>query len=64
MAKLVNTSVAYLLGEATHNALVKDQAMLKKLHDINPLSEQDKNQILYALDGLLRDAKACKAYAS
>lgn len=64
MAKLVDTTVAYLLGEATDNALLKDQAMLKRLHDINSLSEQDKNHILYALDGLLRDAKARKAYAS
>ncbi|MBX2898023.1 MAG: hypothetical protein KF775_00135 [Cyclobacteriaceae bacterium] len=64
MAKLVDTTVAYLLGEATDNALLKDQAMLKGLHDINSLSEQDKNHILYALDGLLRDAKARKAYAS
>ena len=42
MAKLVDTTVAYLLGEATDNALLKDQAMLKRLHDINSLSEQEK----------------------
>jgi hypothetical protein len=64
MAKMVDTTVAYLLGEATDNALLKDQTMLKRLHDINSLSEQDKNHILYALDDLLRDAKTRKAYAA
>lgn len=63
MAKLVDTTLAYLVGEAGNNDLLKDQGMLKRLHDINALSDQDKTHILYALDGLLRDAKTRKAYA-
>lgn len=37
--------------------------MLKRLNDLNELSATDREGILYALDGLLRDAKARKAYA-
>jgi hypothetical protein len=43
--------------------LFKDPAMLKRLNELNSLSDPDRDGILYALDGLLRDAKARKAYA-
>jgi len=36
--------------------------MLKRLNDINGLPEKDKAGILFALDGLLRDAKTRLAY--
>ena len=42
--------------------MLKDPDMLKRLNDLNELSDPDKDGILYALDGLLRDAKARKAY--
>ena len=45
----------------TSNVL-KDPDMLKRLNDLNELSDLDKDGILYALDGLLRDAKARKTY--
>jgi hypothetical protein len=41
----------------------KDAAMLKRLHELQALADKDREHILYALDGLLRDAKARKAYA-
>jgi hypothetical protein len=37
--------------------------MLKRLNELNALSDPDRDSILYALDGLLRDAKARKTYA-
>jgi hypothetical protein len=37
--------------------------MLKRLQDINTLPEEDKKNILYTIDGLLRDAKARLAYS-
>jgi len=36
--------------------------MLKRLNDIDALPDEDKHCILYAIDGLLRDAKAKNAY--
>jgi len=41
----------------------KDPVMLRRLHDLQALSDKDRDHILYALDGLLRDAKARIAYA-
>lgn len=49
-------------GETDDMDLFKDPAMLKRLNDLNSLSDPDIDGILYALDGLLRNAKARKAY--
>jgi len=43
--------------------VLKAPAMLKRLNELDSLSEPDRDSILYALDGLLRDAKARKTYA-
>ena len=64
IASLLDTTVGYLLGESEDANLFKDTSMLKRLRDLSALSEEDKKAILYALDGLLRDAKARKAYVN
>jgi transcriptional regulator with XRE-family HTH domain len=63
LAKFLKTTVGYLLGEVDKSDTFKDPVMLRRLHDLQALSDQDRDHILYALDGLLRDAKARKAYA-
>lgn len=62
LADLLDTTVAYLVGETQANDILKDVDMLKRLKDINDLPEQDKQAILYNLDALLRDAKTRLAY--
>lgn len=57
LAKLLDTTVGYLLGENEDSQLLKDPAMLKRLHDIENLPMEDKNGVLYALDNLLKAAK-------
>ena len=62
LAKLLDTTVAYLVGEADTNELFKSSDMLRRLKDINELPEQDREAILYNIDALLRDAKTRLAY--
>ncbi|MCH2197108.1 helix-turn-helix transcriptional regulator [Kordia sp.] len=62
LAELLDTTVAYLVGEADTDELFKDADMLRRLKDINQLPIQDKNAILYNLDALIRDAKTRLAY--
>ncbi|MCH2046364.1 MAG: helix-turn-helix domain-containing protein [Saprospiraceae bacterium] len=62
LADLLDTTVAYLVGEADTNELFKDADMLRRLKDINQLPIKDKNAILYNLDALIRDAKTRLAY--
>lgn len=63
LAKFLRTTVGYLLGEVDKADTFKDPVMLQRMQELNALSDQDRDHILYALDGLLRDAKARKAYA-
>lgn len=62
LAETLDTTVAFLLSETEDMELLKDPDMLKRLNDINNLSSKDKEGILFALDGLLRDAKTRFAY--
>jgi len=57
LANLLDTTVAYLLGENKDSDLLKDPKMLNRLQDIDNLNSEDKNGILYALDNLLKAAK-------
>lgn len=57
LAKLLDTTVAYLLGENKDANLLKNPAMLRRLQDIEDLPQEDKNGVLYALDNLLKAAK-------
>ncbi len=51
------------MAETDDMDVLKDPAMLKRLNQLNSLSEPDRNVILYAIDGLIRDAKNRKANA-
>jgi len=63
MAKLLDTTVGYLLGETEEVNILKDPAMLKRLNEINSLLDEEKKSILVTVDAFLRDAKTRKAYA-
>ena len=63
IAPQLNTTVAYLLGEAEEMDLFKDPEMLCRLREISQLPEEDKRCILYNIDAVLRDVKTRKAYA-
>lgn len=57
IADALGTTVGYLLGESRNVTAIKDQAMLKRINDINNLPDKDREHILYALDGLIKYAK-------
>jgi len=64
LAAELDTTVAYLIGEADTNELFRDPDMLQRLKDINALPKKDKEHVLYNLDAVLRDIKTRLAYAS
>lgn len=57
IAGILDTSVAYLLGETQEANLFKDPAMLKRLDEIEKLDEKNKSHILSVLDGFLQSVK-------
>lgn len=62
LARLLDTTVGYLLGEAKQADTFKDPAMLKRLNEITNLPETDKEHILYTIDHLLASVKTKLAY--
>ncbi len=57
IAKVLDTTMGFLLGEAKKQDVLKDQAMLKRLNDIASFPEEDKQHILYTLDALIKNVK-------
>lgn len=62
IAKLLSTTVGYLLGETEEEDMFKDPDMLKRLNDIITLPTTDKEHILYTIDNLLASVKTRLAY--
>ena len=57
LAKILNTSVGYLLGENDNANLFKDPKMLKRFQDINNLNENDKTCLLTTIDHFIKASK-------
>jgi len=62
VAKLIDTTVGYFLGESNYTNVLRDTAMLKRLNDINELPERDKDCVLYTVDHLLAPVKTQAVY--
>jgi len=63
IAKILDTTVGYLLGETESDTLFKDPEMLQRFKNINKLSNKEKEYILFAIDAMLRDTMTSRAYA-
>lgn len=57
LAKILDTTVGYLLGESEDKDLLKDPAMLKRLNEIEKMDNEDKSHILHVLDGFIKSVK-------
>lgn len=57
IAKLVDTTVGYLLSESEQENVLKDPDMLKRLNEIEKMDETDKGHILSVIDGFIKSIK-------
>lgn len=57
IAKILDTTVGYLLGETEQENLFKDTAMLKRLNEIQKMDKEDKSHVLYAIDAFIKNVK-------
>jgi transcriptional regulator with XRE-family HTH domain len=55
LADALDVSLDYLVGDGDMKAL--DKKTLKRLEDIEKLPDEDKNNIFYTIDNLIRAAK-------
>lgn len=61
IAEALDTSLDYLVGNSD---AVLEKTLVKKITDIQKLSNDDKNVVIKLIDAFLRDTIAKKAYAS
>lgn len=59
IADALEVSIDYLVGKTT---VQLDKATLKRLQDIQKLSDDNRTQLFMVIDALIRDFKAKKAY--
>ena len=57
IAKLIDTTVGYLLGETDEENILKDPEMLKRLNEIEKMDIEDRGSILKVLDGFIKSVK-------
>lgn len=57
IAKLIDTTVGYLLGETDEENILKDPEMLKRLNEIEKMDNEDKSSILKVLDGFIKSVR-------
>jgi len=57
LANILDTAVAYLLGENEDSELFKDKKMLQRLQDIMKLPEKERSSILLTLDHFIKASK-------
>ena len=57
LAKILDTTVGYLLGENDEANLFKDPKMLQRYQDISVLPEKEKECLLTTVDHFIKSAK-------
>jgi hypothetical protein len=57
LAKILDTTVGYLLDETEESNLFKDQKMLKRLHEIIHLPEKERECLLLNIDHFIKASK-------
>src|SRR5690554_4874343 len=61
IAEALDVSLDYITVRSQND--LKDKKMIERFNSILSLQEKDKECILFAIDGLLRDAKTRQAYS-
>lgn len=57
LARILDTTVGYLLDETEEANLFKDKKMLQRLQDIARLPEKERSSILLTLDHFIKASK-------
>jgi len=57
IAKILDTTVGFLLGETEQVNIFKDPAMLNRFNDIEKLDVENKKHILTVVDGFIQALK-------
>lgn len=62
LAKVLEVTVDSLVFDQDMPDLLHDRQMLERLSELQDIPSEDRDKILYLVDGLIRDAKARQTY--
>jgi len=63
LARVLGVTVDYLVGEHDLAEVLKDPTMLDRWKALEEIAPEDRDRILYLVDGLIRDARTRQSYA-
>jgi len=64
LAEAFRVTLDSLVSQNEQSAFAQDSSMLERVRAIGELSPDERDKLLYVVDGLLRDARARRAYAA
>lgn len=64
LADVFGVTVDSLISERELPDLLRDQKMIERWRSLDQLPGDERDRILYVVDGLIRDAQARRAYAA
>lgn len=64
LADVSGVTVDYLVSERELPDLLRDQTMIERWRSLDQLPCDERDRILYVVDGLFRDAQARRAYSA
>ena len=64
LADAFGVTLDYLVGEDGRPNVLQDLVMLDRVQAINELAQDDRDRVLYVVDGLIRDARTRQAYGN
>jgi transcriptional regulator with XRE-family HTH domain len=63
LADVFGVTVDSLVNERELPELLRDQKMIERWRSLDQLPDDERDRILYVVDGLIRDAQARRAYS-
>ena len=64
LAEAFGVTLDSLVSQNEQSAFLQDSSMLERARAIGELSPDERDKLLYVVNGLLRDARARRAYAA
>lgn len=62
LAVQLDTTVAFLAGEDDLPTTLSDATMIKRFDEVQTLSKNDRDHLVFVMDAVLRDARVRKAF--
>lgn len=63
LADVLNTSIAYLLGDSDNEQLLQDKELIRRLQAVSQFDDAERERVYFTLDAVIREIQNRRAYA-